>query len=111
MGQQEQKELREKLGEEIIELVDEINRKVKAYAAVINEERPLVVNISSRTNEPYIDAKAYVALDYLEQHGMTREEAARAPELFDVVRNHFGNIDHRMTHKAYIGEEGGENNG
>lgn len=111
MGQQEQKELREKLGEEVVKLVDEINRKVKAYAALIDEERPLVVNISSRTEEPYIDAKAYVALDYLEQHGMTREEAARAPELFNVIRNHFGNINHRMTSKVYIGEEGRENHG
>ena len=107
MTREELKAEREKLGEEIVRIVDIINNLVRDYAEKIGETRPLTVSISSRTNEQYVDALSYVDLSYLQDEcGMTYEEAHAVPKLFDVFRSSkSGEIDHCLVTNLFLGEE------
>lgn len=107
MTREELKAEREKLGEEIVRIVDIINNLVRDYAEKVGETRPLTVCISSRTAEPYISALSYVDLSYLQDYcGMTNEEAHAVPKLFDVIRSSkSGEIDHCFITDLFLGEE------
>ena len=107
MTREELKAEREKLGEEIVRIVDIINNLVRDYAEKIGETRPLAVSISSRTAEKYISASSHVDLGYLEDEcGMTEHEAHAVPKLFDVYRaSKSGEIDHCFVTDLFLGEE------
>lgn len=107
MTREELKAEREKLGEEIVRIVDNINDLVRDYAAKTGETRPLTVSISSRTAEPYVSASSYVDLSYLQDEcGMTHDEAHAVPKLFDVIRlSKSGEINHCFMNEIFLGEE------
>jgi len=106
MTRDEMKKKREELGNEILRDIDRINGKVRQYAKLIGETRPITISISSRTAEEYANALAYIDIAYFEEQGETRTEAASHPELFNVWRSN-GRIGHDSVGKrGFLGEEG-----
>lgn len=106
MTKEELKQKREALGLEVLELVDAIGQKVREYAELIGEKRPLVASMNIRLSNNQASANSYVDLSYLQDEcGMTEEESHKVPQLFSVCRVDGFPIDHRLIRsEKYLGE-------
>ncbi len=106
MTKEELNQKREELGEEILKALDGIREKIREYADLAGETRPMVFYCGGHVDDPYTDSKVYISLNFLrKKYGMTTDEAVAYPNLFNVTRFDDGTIYHRLARERFLGEE------